>query len=296
MKFDDCFTSVVYVAEYLKQRYPVMFYPAKVNFEANGIELRTIPKTQNIWTRDYMPIQVGDHFVRFQYKTVGYDDWPQMKVTGEEWLDLVPVYESQLILDGGGIIRSQDKAVVTEKVFRDNRDWKTIDIIKELEKLLECQVIIIPSEPGDELGHADGIVKFVDEKTILTNDYSSIFTKDSRFIKYSEKIIKIFQNSGLEVELFPYGYGEWDWNMKEEDFRKEYPEADDFNPGFGYYINFLIVMGLILVPMMGIPMDVQVTRTLRRLYPQFNVVAIDCSHLSMEGGLCNCVTANYMKF
>ena len=51
-------------------------------------------------------------------------------------------------------------------------------------------------------------------------------------------------------------------------------------------------MGVILVPVMGIDKDVKVIRTLRRLYPDFNIVAIDCSRLSMEGGLMACISWN----
>ena len=36
------------------------------------------------------------------------------------------------------------------------------------------QVIFIPVEPGDDTGHSDGMVRFVDEQTVVANDYSGI--------------------------------------------------------------------------------------------------------------------------
>lgn len=286
-------TNTVFFAACLKDRYPDVFSTAKVNLEANGITVKTIPNTQNLWCRDFMPLQVNDHYVKFQYKTVGYDRYLWLQVSDTVWSSMVsPVIVSPLVLDGGGVTRGENQAVVTRKVIVDNKDWKPKKIIAEVERLLELEVIVLPMEPDSPLGHSDGICKFVDEKTILINDYSYIFDKDKRFIKYSEKIIKIFESSGLNVKLLPLGHGEYDWNMTEEEFRKRYPYADIFDPGYGYYINFILVMGLILVPVMGIDMDVKVIQTIKRLYLNYNVVAINCAELSMLGGLINCISWN----
>jgi agmatine deiminase len=295
MNWDDRLTTIVYFSEALQTRYPDVFKPAKLALESNGIEVRLVKHTQNIWVRDYFPLQVRDHYVRFSYKTVGYDKWPQMKVSERAWNGICPIIESPIILDGGNCQRLGDVAIITEIVFKHNPKWIPKKLLNELERLLECRVILIPAEPGDDLGHSDGIVKFIDEKTVLVNDYSSIFEKDPRFIKYMERLSKILENSGYTVETLPFGYDDWDWNMSEKEFRKQYLEADDFNPGPGYYVNFLLVAGLILLPVMRKPKDVEVMRKMRALYPGFNIVPIDCSKLSMEGGLMACVSANYMK-
>jgi agmatine/peptidylarginine deiminase len=80
--------------------------------------------------------------------------------------------------------------------------------------------------------------------------------------------------------------------MSEKEFREIFPDADDFNPAFGYYINYLHVRGMILFPAMKIAKDAIVASTLKRLYPTYNIVAIDCSKLSYEGGLLGCVSWN----
>ena len=282
------------MAEALKERYPFVFDAIKVNLEAYGVKVETINTTHNIWVRDYMPVQVGDHFVRFQYKTVGYEKYPQLKIDDTLWMGkLVPVIQSPIVLDGGNCVRGYGKAIITSKVLKDNPEKTPMELLAEMERLLECQVILIPIEPGDTLGHSDGICKFVDEKTMLINDYSSIYDKDSRFKRYTAKLHSIFSDAGFSVEILPYAYGDWDWDMSEKEFRKRYPEADDFNPGFGYYINFLVARSLILAPVMGIKKDTDVIKRLLQLYPQHSIVAINCKHLSMCGGLINCVTMNY---
>jgi agmatine deiminase len=294
MEFDDRLTTIVYFAETLPSRYPEVFLPAKTNLESNGIKVKLIKGIENIWCRDYLPIQVGDHFVKFIYADSNFEHRKPPKISCWDGF-AVPSIISPIILDGGNVVRGFGKTFITEKVLRDNVRVKPRAIIHKLSSLLDSEIILLPIEPGDNLGHSDGIVKFMDEKTILINDYSSIFEKDKKFIEYDEKLRKLLSKKGFEIETLPFAYGDWDWNMSEKEFRKQYPFADDFNPGFGYYINFLLVRGVILLPTMGIKKDFDVVRKMKFLYPHYNIVAIDCSHLSFEGGLMNCISWNIME-
>jgi agmatine deiminase len=36
------------------------------------------------------------------------------------------------------------------------------------------QVVFFPVDPVDDIGHVDGMVRFVDEPTVVANDYSGI--------------------------------------------------------------------------------------------------------------------------
>ena len=42
------------------------------------------------------------------------------------------------------------------------------------DELRVAELIVIPKEPYDEIGHADGMVRFLDAKTVLVNDYSEV--------------------------------------------------------------------------------------------------------------------------
>lgn len=292
-KFKDELTNIVYFAEYLKSRYPLVFQSSKVALESNGIEVRTITDTKNIWCRDYMPVQVGDHFVKFGYKTAEYDDYPQLQVADSCWSGLTfPFISSPIILDGGNCQRFEDKTIVTEIVFKHNPDIPKKELINQLEKLFESEIVIIPAEPGDDLGHADGILKFIDEKRVFVNDYSVM--KQPQYDKYQDKLMKALNEHEISQELFPYAYHLCP-PTDEKAFRVRYPEADDYNPGFGYYINFLLMKGIILFPIMNISEDSKVLEKLKLFYPDFSIMPIDCQDLSMEGGLINCVSWNIMS-
>jgi agmatine/peptidylarginine deiminase len=99
--------------------------------------------------------------------------------------------------------------------------------------------------------------------------------------------------AGLEVVPMPFAYHKMP-KIGETEFRKRNPNGDMWNPAYGYYVNFLQVKGLILFPTFSIPEDEHVYWLLRGCYPGSDVVGIECADLSMEGGLINCVTANYV--
>jgi hypothetical protein len=283
-------SNIVFMTEYLAIRYPDVFWALKLNLEAYGIKVNLIPNTRNIWSRDWMPIQVGDHFVKFVYDRYG-TDFEQLTVPDESiWRRLIePVIDSDIILDIGNVIMDFDRAIICDKVIAQNGP----DVVKKLEWILQAEIIIVPIEPDDDLGHADGICKWINENTVLINEYSSCTKNAKAYIAYEKKLIKVLESHSLNYYKLPFAFDAWDWNMTEENFRKAFPEADDFNPGFGYYINFLKVDKLILAPAMGLAKDAEVRKMLKFLYPKYSIVFIDCRQLSMEGGLLACVTMDY---
>jgi agmatine deiminase len=301
-QFADTLTDLVYFSRFFALRFPVIFETCRANLEAGGIEVRTIGGNQNIWIRDWAPAQVGDCLVKFGYKgyskdglSAGYEDYPWLIIPDKCITGLntfKPLNNSTLVLDGGGVVRSKSTAVITEKVFLDNPTINQLEILAKLQEIFNLDVIIIPMEPGDTLGHSDGICKYVDETTLLVNDYSCMQSKE--FDKYQEEILSRFHKAGLTTVLMPYVYDRCP-QMTEDIFRARFPFSDDFNAAYGYYINFLLTKSVILAPVFGIEKDKEAITTLKMMYPNHSVVAVNCAELSMEGGLLSCVTSNYIK-
>ncbi len=286
--------NTIYVSEFLKLRFPVIHEILKTNLTAHGLRLGYISGSYNIWVRDYLPIQVGDKFVKFKYKTVGYDEFPWMTVLDKSIDFLKPIY-SDIVLDGGNIVKCKDKAIITEKVFVDNPNEMESSIKYKLEKLLECEIIIIPSEPEDLLGHSDGILQWIDEKNVFINDYSVMMQiRKNGWKKYLEDIISRLKDRGIGVELFPYAYNKCP-KMKPAEFRAKYPFADDMNQATGYYINYLKIKDLIFLPVFGFPEDRDAVDKLKIFYPKHDIVCIDCNEISAEGGLLHCITMEYKE-
>ena len=194
----------VYIANSLK-RYPLVYHPLITNLKANGIEVEILD-TLNIWTRDYMPIQTRTGFVKFKYKTLKYEQYPQLRIDFDlpYRVSVIKRFSnlkySDIILDGGNCQMNPEKniAVITDALFKNNPEYEKEELINKLSELLDAKIIIIPREPYDELGHADGIVKFISRHFIFLNVYNGKTES-----KYREEVEGILKSNGLEVAGFP---------------------------------------------------------------------------------------------
>lgn len=218
------------------------------------IEVISVKNTNDIWIRDYMPIQIDEKtFVAYRYKP-DYLSTPERKkyITdlfyNKECLSKIPesnrckelygddveIRECKLILDGGNVVVCGDKIILTDKVFIENRPKSPDYVIGELKRAFGKEVIIIPSDPyeinaarnNDELPlcHADGVLAPIDNETILIADYG----EDP--LGYVPQLI-----NALTPHFKPK-------NIKQFDF------GEDWTEDAWIYINFLRVGDLVLMP------------------------------------------------
>lgn len=106
-----------------------------------------LPRTESplhIWVRDFMPIQTGKHsFVQFRYDPDYLKDEPEYKPDVEAILAglNIQVTQSDIVLDGGNVISCGEKAIVTDKIFKENPHYGRTDLIDTLSDLLEAELI-----------------------------------------------------------------------------------------------------------------------------------------------------------
>ena len=129
-------------------------------------------ETKDIWMRDFMPILLDDG------RLISYDYDPDY-LKDEKYSHLrtkiQPLKEHiNLVLDGGNFVRLGGKAIMTDKIFREN-PLKTKTEIAEIikQKCALNKLIIIPIQPYDMLGHSDAMVRWIDEDSVLINDFSN---------------------------------------------------------------------------------------------------------------------------
>jgi hypothetical protein len=67
---------------------------------------------------------------------------------------------SNLVIDGGNVVCGHDTAIVTGKVYRENPRIERRRLRDKIRCLLEVdRLVVVPREPGDVVGHADGLGK-----------------------------------------------------------------------------------------------------------------------------------------
>jgi hypothetical protein len=246
-------------------------------------------QSQNVWVRDWAPVQVGGRLIKFRY---GYDkdnpQFPSLNVKRTDWNWLPSLKPSGIRLDGGNVVRFGGKVVMTDIIFRHNQAWPKVKLLQRLEQLLEGEITMVPVEPGDDIGHTDGICHFTPQGHLLVNDYSMCGTRVSD--RYYTRLSKALNN--FCCIPFPYAYAKRP-KLTEKQFRAKFPNADTFNSGFGYYINFLRFQNMLLLPQFDIEEDEQALRIAAAEFPGHTIEPVRCAELSMHGGLLNCIAQTY---
>lgn len=118
-------TSVVFVAEILSRRFPGIYRRLASILDEHGIPLGVVPGARQVWCRDYLPIQLAeDRFVQFRYAPDYLaGNHVHLRADGEIGPTLPWMKEcgrSAIVLDGGNVVGWVDRAIVTDKVFRES--------------------------------------------------------------------------------------------------------------------------------------------------------------------------------
>jgi hypothetical protein len=240
----------------------------KTKPDLGGLSREFLNGTHNLWARDYMPVQVRNHFVKFRYLSRG-----EGKVPADTWNWLPSVKRSDLYLDGGNCQMQNGTAIVTDIIFKDNPSYRPSALCRELESLLQCQVVVIPQEPGDILGHSDGMVAWIPgRKAVFLNDYKDRFGKS---------VEKVLSGYGIQTVPFPLLFD-------------QAPSRHRMVCAFGYYINFLKVGIQVFMPTFGLEEDLEAKEILEKNV-KCEVVEVPCARLSLRGGCIHCVTVDYQQ-
>ncbi len=168
-------------------------------------------------------------------------------------------------MDGGNFVKSTDCIILTDKIIKENRlSYSKTDLIKKLQKTFEVEkIVLIPQDKLDKYGHADGMIRFIDNETVLINHYY----KDNSVMLYRLK------QSGLKTEFI-------DYKVKKKDKRN------------WAYLNFLQTKDLILLPRFGIDEDYQAFEQIEGFFSDYKgkIAQVEMSEIVRLGGALNCIT------
>jgi agmatine deiminase len=274
----DCKTNTVYFSDQLANRHPRICHQLVDILEEQGVCWGFIRRTKDIWARDYMPVQLErGRFVKFRY-TPDYLRGYTNLITGDEVLEVVGAKgvtkKSKLILDGGNIVSLGRQVALTDKVYKENPWYTRYQVRSKLHEDLESDhMVIIPKEPYDVIGHADGVIRMIEEGIVLINEYRLI-------PYYRDKLVETLQDAGLEFEFMPHIYT---------------PSKGDLPSAVGIYLNYLRVGNLIIVPVFGLPEDETAVYRIEDLFPHATVKAVRAEELAEEGGVFNCISWNIVE-
>lgn len=237
---------------------------------ANGISHKLLNNTKDIWLRDYMPVKTkSGKYVSFRYEPSYLANNSQLRTNFKT--DIAPSFKvdnlvyTDINLDGGNVVfsPSKEKVIISDRVFSENSEYDKNTLLLELEKLLEASVLIIPSLKSDMTGHADGMVRFADENTVVTNAPLSPYG-------FETKVKKSLQNYGFNVIDFPYFYSKGD-------------------SAVGCYLNYLATDKFIFLPVFGVDTDNEAIELTKNIFDK-TIIPVNINEIAEYGGLLNCIS------
>ena len=174
-----------------------------------------------------------------------------------------------LVIDGGNFVRFGGKAIMTDKIFRENPLKTKAEIVRTIkQKCVLNELIIIPKQPYDMLGHSDAMVRWIDENSVLVNDFSN----ESK--SFNDRLVKALKKSSLDVKFMKYRKG---FFTKKRDW--------------GAYLNFIKIKDILIVPIYGIDDDDVALEQIKKFYSSCRVETMNLSDIIELGGALHCITA-----
>lgn len=269
-------TNFLFLADCLQKKNPVFCNEFVQLLENNNVKYSYLPNTKDIWAVDYMPVQIDKNsFINFVYNP----DYLQTK-SGLKSISNVheiltnigkTAIDSDIVLDGGNVIKGNDEVILCDKVFRENPNYEEINLIKKLQETFQVnKVIFLPTQRNDFTGHADGLVRYVNNKTVLINKYAD----NDRVFRLAIKLA--LHNAGLDVIELPYN---------------PYQNLSN-DHAHGIYINYLEMDKVIVVPTFNIAEDIKAIKLIEGLFPAKTIVTISSNEIAKKGGILNCISWN----
>lgn len=238
--------------------------------DLSNIKYKLLNNTNDIWARDYMPVKTkSGKYISFRYEPSYLANDPQLRTNFKT--DIAPRFKvdnlvyTDINLDGGNVAfsPSKEKVIISDRVYSENPSWHKTELTAKLAKLLEANVIIIPSLKSDMTGHADGMVRLVGENTAIVNAPLSPYG-------FETKVKKSLQNYGFNVIDFPYFYSKGD-------------------SAVGCYLNYLETEKSIFMPVFGVDTDNEAIELAKNIFDK-TIIPVNINEIAADGGLLNCIS------
>ena len=270
----DSLTNTVFLSEWLPEVCPILYQNLTKVLKNNTVRYRILGNTNDIWCRDFMPIQTDEkRFVFYQYNPDYLQDKLKRRyitnvnrVQNIDFLRQAETANLDLVLDGGNVVKCGNKVVMTEKVFVENNDRSRNEVQRLLEEAFQCDIVFLPWDENEKCGHSDGIIHYVGDNRVLLTNYDDL---DKTF---AQAFLRILEK---HFEVIPLKY-----NVKRQHARS------------WAYINYLQVDNLVIVPQLGIPEDGQALQQIAEALPACKVVGVPALEAVRKGGALNCISWN----
>lgn len=268
MIWEKDYTKLVF-SNQLEKKHPKFWKELSQVLTSADLDYEITETFPDLWLRDYLGIQASiGKMISFKYSPRYMKHESTLPYIQKAKTDFESnnVIHSSLVLDGGNCVFNSKYIVICERVFKENKRHSKKAIIKEIRKHFgERNVIIIPDLPGDEFGHADGLVRFIDDDSVFIQNMRNSFSRR------------------LKKQLVSHGL-----NVKELPWYNHYKISGNERSAKGFYINYLRVGNKVLIPQFEVKQDNTALSMLQNHFGSENVFPVNCNDIAAQGGVLNC--------
>ena len=258
---------------YFSARLPVL-YPTDAEALFTALDDHNVPYalldgTKDVWVRDFMPVRTrSGRMLSFRYEPSYLAGAPELRTDfrRDMALQLTPdLIYSAINLDGGNVVLSPSggRALVSDRIFAENPDCERKKLVQKLSALLEAEVLIIPSLRSDMTGHADGMARFLDDHTVVSNRPLSPRG-------FEKTVYAALRYHGLDVLDFPFF-------------------SAPGHSAAGCYLNYLETKQAVFLPVFGSTRDTEAVAAAKHVFSR-PVVPVMVPSIAADGGGLHCIS------
>ncbi len=254
-------------------------YPDYV--KAIGQNHVVIAPMQDIWMRDFSSAN-PDQPTLFRYTAAGQGGTKKAQAISDDVQSDFKLYsqkaglkfiQTQLLNDGGNWVEDGfGNVVISTKFLSDNRLSEKVAREKLIALTTAKHIAFIDADEQGGLEHADGVVSFVDQNTLVMNTYPEDpdYTK-----KLKADLIRGIPNIKIHEIITPYD-GSQIYDKK-------------FGSACGLYTNMLVTPEHIYFPQFGIKEDSVALQQIRVITKR-KVIPVQSNHVCHMGGGVRCMS------
>ena len=195
---------------------------------------------------------------------------------------------SQLVLEGGAIETDGAGSLLATRssMITDTRNpgLDQAGLEKRLSEYLGIERFLWLDHgdiSGDDTdGHIDTLARFCDQQTLV---YATAPVGDSDHPALSEmhrELLELTMTDGRPYRLVPLPFP----GVHRDRDGRRLPAT---------YANFLIINGAVLLPVYGVAQDQEAAAVIQSVFPDRNVIPIDCREIIRQNGSLHCLTMQF---
>lgn len=230
----------------------------------------------DIWMRDFTTINPLNP-VQFKYTWASMTEQESIEVQNS-FIAFADKYDivrgkTNLLLDGGNIVDNYAGKVITTTRFMEDNNLTYSAAKQELKNILGATEVAIVEPDEEVLAHSDGMLSWIDENTLLVNDYSD----DTVFQKLvMDELTLSFPNTtiiSVPVEFATNSPGQW----------------PGFESACGVNLNSTVTFNNIYVPTFGMSHEQDALNIIKQNTTK-NVIEVNAEGVCAMGGSVRCLT------